>query len=451
MKARPVLVQAVLCFWLVICLALPASASDSVDASLQRACAYLSGQQVSDYPWASIALRAAGCPRAGDFSLSRLPEDGPTTGLVRMIIAGTLFGSPGTEEAVTRLQHLQLKNGKFADNTAGQGEELVNAHVWAIIALAAAGRETPDGDAALAWLLEQQHADGGFSYGTSVPESDVDITAMALCAMKALGLEADSPPVTSAFSFLHSRQQPGGGFVSWGVESCESCAWVIQALVAYGMDPQGGDWTQPGGNPVQALLALQRPDGSFAHYRGGPADIIATSQALLALGDLKRGRPFWAPPRSGRFSDLGPEHWAHAAVAELAARGIVSGYADGSFRPQAPVTRAELACLLTRALDLNPPVNSGVSFVDLTADHWAYRPVATAVHGGLLRGRPGGCFAPQDKVRGAELVAVLCRMAKLSVPPAAGPWWTGPVEAGRRAGLLYPGFSPEKPAGRAQV
>ena len=52
------------------------------------------------------------------------------------------------------------------------------------------------------------------------------------------------------------------------------------------------------------------------------------------------------------FADVTESHWVYEYVAELSERGIISGYPDGTFRPEAPVTRAECAKMLCSAADL---------------------------------------------------------------------------------------------------
>ncbi|WP_054693136.1 hypothetical protein [Syntrophomonas palmitatica] len=61
---------------------------------------------------------------------------------------------------------------------------------------------------------------------------------------------------------------------------------VIQALISLGIDPGGSEWKKKGGGPADALLKYQRPDGAFSHINGGKSNIMATQQALLALGDF---------------------------------------------------------------------------------------------------------------------------------------------------------------------
>lgn len=70
------------------------------------------------------------------------------------------------------------------------------------------------------------------------------------------------------------------------------------------------------------------------------------------------------------FSDLPESHWAYDAVMTMTELGIISGYDDGTFRPNAPISRAEFATVMVKALGLEPKFDAQSSFVDMGDDHW---------------------------------------------------------------------------------
>lgn len=74
---------------------------------------------------------------------------------------------------------------------------------------------------------------------------------------------------------------------------------------------------------------------------------------------------------SMNFSDLPEDHWAYPYVEYMVDNGIVSGYPDGTFKPNEPFSRAAFATLLYKTFELEP-TTSPVDFVDLPSDHWAY-------------------------------------------------------------------------------
>lgn len=194
------------------------------------------------------------------------------------------------QNLVQVIQNSQLPGGKFPDNIQSGGEELVNAHVWAVLALTAAGVPVPDREKAIRWLADRQHADGSFYwYAPDMKTSDVDSTGMVLMALGALGEEKESPTVQKAVAYLQKVQKRSGGFESWGAENPESCGMVIQGLAAVGIDPTGPEFTRPGGNPVTAMLGFQLSDGSFEHVKGSGPNEMATQQAIMALADVVYG------------------------------------------------------------------------------------------------------------------------------------------------------------------
>lgn len=432
----------------------PAPRPAPAEAALTKAVDYLAAVPPENTsPWVTIALRAAGYNQGHLGTVDELSPEATTTDAVLQLMQRAAAGekSAARDELAAAIAGVQLPNGKFADVLDGRGGELVNAHIWAVLALQAAGREIPMPEAALQWLLAQQHADGGFSFAAGL-DSDVDMTAMALSAAAALGVDRGHPAVGKALSYLETMQAESGGFASWGIECSESAATVLQALTALGEDPLSPRWNKPGGNILEALLDFQRPDGSFAHAAGGDADLIATCQAALALSDYVAGQPFWQRlDGNNGFTDVPPAHWAATQIKSLAAQGIIAGLPDGRFNPEGRVTRAELAAILSRALVL--PTGPTRQFQDVPGGHWAKDSISAVADAGYLRGRPGGCFAPGAPVTGGEFAAILCRVGSLTTPSAASgePWWGPSVQAAEDAALLAPDRNPLRAATRAEV
>ena len=70
------------------------------------------------------------------------------------------------------------------------------------------------------------------------------------------------------------------------------------------------------------------------------------------------------------FSDLASSHWGYQAITKMSETGIVSGYPDGTFRPDNSITRAEFSSILVRSLGLTKKVN--YEFNDIDSTHWAF-------------------------------------------------------------------------------
>ena len=106
--------------------------------------------------------------------------------------------------------------------------------------------------------------------------------------------------------------------------------------------------------------------------------------------------------------------WAAEAVSMAAQRGIVDGYEDGTFRPDAQVTRAEMIAMTARASHLQAGPEAELSMFADAAEIpvWAKGYVAAARHHGLVQGRENGRFAPQEHTTRAEAAVLLLRWAR---------------------------------------
>ncbi len=95
--------------------------------------------------------------------------------------------------------------------------------------------------------------------------------------------------------------------------------------------------------------------------------------------------------------------WAKQAIAQAVQAGIIDGYGDGSFRPNAQVTRAEMAGMVARALKLPLKANTATGFVDDQAiPQWAKGSVEAIRVLGIVSGREGNKFAPNNTTTRAE-------------------------------------------------
>jgi CSLREA domain-containing protein/uncharacterized repeat protein (TIGR01451 family) len=164
------------------------------------------------------------------------------------------------------------------------------------------------------------------------------------------------------------------------------------------------------------------------------------------------------------FTDVAG-HWAAGNIARMVAAGVVKGYDDRTFRPENPVSRAEFAVMLVRLLKL-APVNGPLGFTD-AVPAWAAPEVGAAVRAGLILGYPDGAFRPDAQVTRAEAAVMLVRALKLQVldvtpgdarfaDEAQIPdWAAASVRTGARYGLITgyedSSFRPENTATRAET
>lgn len=109
------------------------------------------------------------------------------------------------------------------------------------------------------------------------------------------------------------------------------------------------------------------------------------------------------------FSDVPPNYWARPFIQRLAQRNILAGYPDNTFRPEQAVQRDELAAIIRKAFN-QPPVRqieSGSVYRDVSEGYWAERPIESAYEQGFMSGYSNGNFRPNQPVSKVEAITTL--------------------------------------------
>lgn len=109
---------------------------------------------------------------------------------------------------------------------------------------------------------------------------------------------------------------------------------------------------------------------------------------------------------AGNFTDVKAGMWCNRAIATLTNMGIIKGYTDGTFRPNADITRAELATIIARfaKLDVNTKTFSDIN------GHWAQKNIELAAGNGWINGYEDGTFRPNNNITRAETFAMINRV-----------------------------------------
>ncbi|RDY71705.1 hypothetical protein DXT76_06810 [Halobacillus trueperi] len=107
------------------------------------------------------------------------------------------------------------------------------------------------------------------------------------------------------------------------------------------------------------------------------------------------------------YSDVSSSHWASDYINGVTAKGYFSGYEDGTFKPDEPIERAEIAALFTRAFNLD--ANGSGSFADLSSDHWAYEDIQTLSASSIATGYSDNTFKPGKETIRSEFAVFLYR------------------------------------------
>jgi hypothetical protein len=151
---------------------------------------------------------------------------------------------------------------------------------------------------------------------------------------------------------------------------------------------------------------------------------------------------------SVKFTDVPDNSWAKPVIEKWANEGLVGGYEDGSFKPGNPITRAEFASLIQRAFKLTPA--QGVTFKDVKVDAWYAGAIHTLAANGVANGYEDGTFRPNAQITRAEAAAMIANAKGLAQNVAAvnvfvdvdqiPAWAKGVVGAAVEAGFMggYP-------------
>ncbi|MBA3923161.1 MAG: DUF1565 domain-containing protein [Nostocaceae cyanobacterium] len=175
-----------------------------------------------------------------------------------------------------------------------------------------------------------------------------------------------------------------------------------------------------------------------------------------------------APPSNGQtaFQDVPAGFWAKSYIEALAAKSVIAGFPDGTFKPDEPVTRAQFAAIITKAFT-PAPKQAARDFSDVKSNFWAYAAIQTAYRGGFIAGYPDRSFKPQDQIlRVQSLVSLANGLGLTNDKPNALSVYTDAAAipkyatesiaaaTARQLVVNYPNLSqlnPNRPATRAEV
>jgi len=158
-------------------------------------------------------------------------------------------------------------------------------------------------------------------------------------------------------------------------------------------------------------------------------------------------------------------HWAEKQINGWIDKGFARGYPDGSFKPDYSITRAEFITLVNKSFGLTG--NAPAHFTDASSTDWFFKDVCSAMAAGYISGYEDGTLRPDNEISRQEVAVILSRLLKLKIPENANavsrlkdlasiPQWSrGPVNAvvanGYMAGYPDQTYQPEKFITRAEA
>jgi RHS repeat-associated protein len=183
---------------------------------------------------------------------------------------------------------------------------------------------------------------------------------------------------------------------------CLALLLCLSAVASTDMSDTSGHWAEVHIKRwINDGLITGYPDGQFK------PDNSITRAEMAALVN----RAFDIPKNDSRniFSDVKPSDWFYDDVLSGQAAGYISGYTDGTFKPNKPITRQEAASLIMKLLNLEPGnANAINAFIDKQSiDEWAKPGVNAVITHGLMGGFPDKTFGPRKNITRAETVVTL--------------------------------------------
>ncbi|HEX7057468.1 MAG TPA: S-layer homology domain-containing protein [Bacilli bacterium] len=153
------------------------------------------------------------------------------------------------------------------------------------------------------------------------------------------------------------------------------------------------------------------PNGEAASVYGTPTELSTADGLIKPLSLIPAAIPVKPyEPKPAHMKPIAREpldirdHWARSYILDLMAKGIISGYEDGTIRPNLTLTRAEFVKLLADALQLEKTAN--IVYQD-TENHWAKSYIAAVAQVGIARADESGLFRPNDPITRLEMMEML--------------------------------------------
>lgn len=169
-------------------------------------------------------------------------------------------------------------------------------------------------------------------------------------------------------------------------------------------DLQYSKWAEDG-------IEYMAKRGTVAGYGDGkfkPAGLVTRAQAVTFLVRELYPEQLEKPAEGTTYSDVPKTHAFTKEIAIASKNGLASGFPDGSFRPDAPLSRAETAAFLTRAYSLSEGKQTA-NWSD-TENHWAAAPILVMSSNGLVGGYSDGTYRPNQTVTRAEYAVFMSRL-----------------------------------------
>ncbi|MCS7460853.1 S-layer homology domain-containing protein [Paenibacillus doosanensis] len=214
-------------------------------------------------------------------------------------------------------------------------------------------------------------------------------------------------PASGAFRFVPATFAVSGGVTRATIQRPGNSIYTVVEH-AKSFDDLSGHWSRSDVELLASKLVINgMTDSSFAPQR----DITRAEFAALLVRALGL-----TETASAKFSDVRPGDWFAGAVGAASQAGLVDGFENGSFQPEASITREQMAVMIARAMNAaGKRADGSLASLSRFADaqsigSWAREAVAQAVNAGIINGVTADDFAPSAEASRAEAAVMLKRM-----------------------------------------
>ncbi|EGQ26767.1 S-layer family protein domain containing protein [Sporosarcina newyorkensis 2681] len=147
-----------------------------------------------------------------------------------------------------------------------------------------------------------------------------------------------------------------------------------------------------------------------------PSKIISRGEFAQLIYESQDSKPIEEEKKF--FIDVQKEDPYYAAVITLAGQGAFSGYSDGTFRPANPLTRAQMAFMVSKAYDLKESDHDSLPFSDIDQNHWAFSQINKLYHAGIIKGNEKNQYAPNQHLTWAHAVGIVYKALQYEDEPS---------------------------------
>lgn len=216
-------------------------------------------------------------------------------------------------------------------------------------------------------------------------------------------LQAQENSIDQAKLFFDVKLSPGTYYIKLTVDQSfqnqlYNLEWNASPIVA-GFADISGHWAEAS---IKTLVGQNLIHG-YGNYRFAPDQAISRAEAVTVLNNIFN----WTSTEIIQYPDVSTADWFYSAIAKAAHAGAVTGYPDGYFQPEMPISRMEMAAMIVHAWKLKTNQVEDPPFNDIAVNYWGAPVLQKLKAKGWISGFSDGSFQPERQATRADFVQFL--------------------------------------------